>query len=841
MKTDNAALVTTGSTSTHQLTISEEQAFKIASQLISQYSSPMTPIREIIVNAMEAHEEAGVKKPVKVDFNFHEVSGKNSNLLGKSTSIKRMGGVITITDFGNGMSPEFVETKFRSLGYSTKDQSDSAVGGFGIGSKSVMAITHNAVWTTVCDGMETVIIMSHESDKFSMNITSKNTDAPSGTKVVIPVDEEKLTRIMSTMDAEFFSYCDMDALDITVNGEYHVPDDHFIGTVPYDLEPGEAGILGNFKGYNTVIILGNGNVPYVYQVDNMQHKLEKNNPSMSLRSARSGDGIYALIEGVTPVVRLNLGREHINPNREALKKSEKLDNLVLEAINNTFEKQKAELLSELGTIDNAADWREFISSISERSRKFSLAAVDNAYVSVAHSKGDDRFKMISASNGWIQIPITELFDGNILVHDVSWNHNTDFSNPKRFKIDKYCGGTSTSKFLQVFVEHGSIDGLPEINAVIDPFQSNMANAYMTHSVKEVRDCWWFPRFDCGLGEDFTLVELLEKLFNARIHRQSDFRKQFMEEGRELAKKHGTAAGNTSNKHYLIVRSIEVDNLNKIVDAEVDMCSIADVRNHFVDNKIDKSVLIDVRVSKFVNENCSPSELALDILKDMDCAGLKVALEENIIAMVCGNNVDNRLRASFRASKCAEDTPVNIMSVGYPYYGWHNHRKTLENKIDWVIKEHKNPQFKDVYKMAEDSLYVILNTIRMEKLVSIRPYLTQLIHPVCGKNFWEITIQSTANAINDEYDIKVDAKTVEEAIMCFHADKPSIGFEYRNIFNFFSYSDSEFLWMYDSRACLRSAKDIAFHVTIKDVLSATSLEEIQCYIDKVAQIMEIAQS
>ena len=85
---------------------------------------PLAPIREIGTNAYDAHVAAGIPDvPFKV-------------LLPTSFEPR-----LSIRDYGLGLSPEFMATRFTSFGFSDKRGSDAAIGTFGYGCKSPYAYT----------------------------------------------------------------------------------------------------------------------------------------------------------------------------------------------------------------------------------------------------------------------------------------------------------------------------------------------------------------------------------------------------------------------------------------------------------------------------------------------------------------------------------------------------------------------------------------------------------------------------------------------------------------------------------------------------------------------------
>ena len=92
-------------------------------------------IRELAANARDAHVEAGksdvpfdIKLPTRISPSFY------------------------IRDYGTGINPDKFFEIYTNLGYSTKDQEDTSIGAYGLGSKTPLALTDNYVITNYYKG-----------------------------------------------------------------------------------------------------------------------------------------------------------------------------------------------------------------------------------------------------------------------------------------------------------------------------------------------------------------------------------------------------------------------------------------------------------------------------------------------------------------------------------------------------------------------------------------------------------------------------------------------------------------------------------------------------------------
>ena len=350
-------ITSTGTQGTHAaLTSREEDQQKISMMMIDTYSSPVTPIREIVVNGLEVAQNS----PVEVKFESNQTIEKN-NIFNNSKVVKS--GNITIVDDGPGMSRDFVENFLFRMGASTKDGDENATGGFGIGAKSVFSITNSVTWRTTHDGVTTVAVVSRNGDTFDAIYESFETNDPNGTTVIIPVGGEKYTTILENIHTEYFDFVSPEDLVMTVDGvevnvgKYHVS----------DMKDNEVRLIDRYNAdNNTVVVLSNSEVPYFYT-------LSQNDDDISLNAILSHAAEYDhnfvmnrrnLVSDKTIIVRMDIAG-HVIPNRESLKRSEELSEKIADAINSYYKK---EVDSYKEIIDNAktlSEWRDALNTVKD--------------------------------------------------------------------------------------------------------------------------------------------------------------------------------------------------------------------------------------------------------------------------------------------------------------------------------------------------------------------------------------------------------------------------------------------------------------------------------------------
>jgi hypothetical protein len=143
----------------------------VIERLISAYNFPeQAVLREYTSNAYDVHVEQGVTRPVEVEL----PSPLAANL--------------RIRDYGVGLSREELKG-FGQFGQSTKRDTNELTGGFGLGSKSGLAVASQFIVTSIKDGKRnTVVVARDEQNRPHMNFLAEaETDDDSGTLITIPI------------------------------------------------------------------------------------------------------------------------------------------------------------------------------------------------------------------------------------------------------------------------------------------------------------------------------------------------------------------------------------------------------------------------------------------------------------------------------------------------------------------------------------------------------------------------------------------------------------------------------------------------------------------------------
>jgi hypothetical protein len=165
------------------------------------YSKPIqTLTQEYLSNARDAQREAGADRPVEVTLPTTDDP------------------TLKIRDFGPGLSPARVDQVFSQYGVSTKRDSDTQTGGFGIGAKSAWAYTDAFTVVSYHDGKAYHYVV-HTAKKATGTldlIKEGETTEPNGVEIQIPIKEEDFDEFYTAVhravafwtEAEFPTFTD---------------------------------------------------------------------------------------------------------------------------------------------------------------------------------------------------------------------------------------------------------------------------------------------------------------------------------------------------------------------------------------------------------------------------------------------------------------------------------------------------------------------------------------------------------------------------------------------------------------------------------------------------------
>ena len=179
-----------------------------------------TIIREYVSNAIDAHTEYNVDKPVEIEWiDASELMGVDTQLI--------------VRDSGIGLSPDRVTNIFGKYLSSTKRADNQAIGGFGIGSKSAFSYTDSYYVKTYYDGTEYQYnCYIDEDDLGSITLMfSQPTERGNGTEIIIPTKQrDKYLFEQAISNQLLFCNIEVKNLSVDLKKEITYEDDDFILT-----------------------------------------------------------------------------------------------------------------------------------------------------------------------------------------------------------------------------------------------------------------------------------------------------------------------------------------------------------------------------------------------------------------------------------------------------------------------------------------------------------------------------------------------------------------------------------------------------------------------------------
>lgn len=146
-------------------------------------------IREIVSNAYDAHIES---------------KNTEDNII-----IDLTDNILTIKDFGTGLSPEKINNVYRKFGKSTKRDNNEAIGSFGIGKYSVFAYTDMYYIETVVDNVLYKYILNKESGIPEISLLTETIleeDTKNYTSVIIPTKRNDFQAIYNKVQEQTFLF-----------------------------------------------------------------------------------------------------------------------------------------------------------------------------------------------------------------------------------------------------------------------------------------------------------------------------------------------------------------------------------------------------------------------------------------------------------------------------------------------------------------------------------------------------------------------------------------------------------------------------------------------------------
>lgn len=352
-----------------EMTIDAGSSVFLMDALGKLYSSPARAVlREYLANAIDAHVEAGGKRP-PVEISLP--SRDNDN-------------VLSIRDYGNGMSEEGFTQILSRYGASTKRNSNKLTGGFGLGAKAGFAVGNEFFMTSYQKGkMLKVRIYKVSGGKGYVEVIDRAaTTEPDGmlVEVTIPAGNVQEISRASLIDANFFEAYTSE--EIQVSGR-EITDRYYNTVERFTIDIDEFSLLntekfralehgGNIVGWvstapsRTPIRVIIGRVSYEIKWDSAENKYAaENSYSTKFNSAlRELNKLERQVVLNIPIgsVELPSSREEITYSERSLRTiqavSETVKRLISEHFKQEVHKKETgyEALLEILNLRNASFW-----------------------------------------------------------------------------------------------------------------------------------------------------------------------------------------------------------------------------------------------------------------------------------------------------------------------------------------------------------------------------------------------------------------------------------------------------------------------------------------------------
>ena len=252
----------------------------------------MAILREYSANAWDSHRTSGkAELPIEV----HIPTATDP--------------LLTIRDFGTGLSREDVFNVYTQYGASTKRDSDQAVGMLGIGCKSGFAYSDTFNVTSWFGGTKSVYsAMLDPSDKGIISLIGEEPCGDeTGIMIEIPVKNEDISEFTRKAQSLFAHFDPRPKINVELR-EMESPIGKF-----------KSGVLFTSKdyGYGEMVAVM-GCVPYRISLDQV---------------TRFEEGLPQFMTKLNGLLYFDIGEVHINASREELKYSDKTKRAILDKLN----------------------------------------------------------------------------------------------------------------------------------------------------------------------------------------------------------------------------------------------------------------------------------------------------------------------------------------------------------------------------------------------------------------------------------------------------------------------------------------------------------------------------
>lgn len=261
MKNTNSFTPTNTTPSQHEgvkMDISKEGSKYLIANLTNLYTHPeVAVLREYTANALDSHIKAGqTTKPILV--NIIEDTTLDNGLSNRYRIHKPY--TISVEDFGLGMDKNDIIHIYSQYGASTKRDTNTQVGAFGLGAKSGLAVADSFTLQARKNGVQLDCVVRKDEDGVGIIdfVNEEPTTEPDGVKVSIHVTKTNTNLLEAA--SKFFATWEVGSILINGNEPYHldtdpkfikvkISDSEVLGWIETSLVSREAYYVNNSSGY----------------------------------------------------------------------------------------------------------------------------------------------------------------------------------------------------------------------------------------------------------------------------------------------------------------------------------------------------------------------------------------------------------------------------------------------------------------------------------------------------------------------------------------------------------------------------------------------------------------
>lgn len=479
----------------------DEQGIRFMAKMASDnfYSNKIgSVVREIVSNAVDANVEAGTDKPVEVSVG-DETYDEQTQFI--------------VRDFGHGMSPEIIESIYTKYWSSTKRESNSVLGAFGIGSKSPLSYVDMFFLNTYSGNTLYKYTVYKGDDLPQIQLLEKEqTDKEFGTEVIIPINTWRDARDFREEIINQLLYMKGVVYKGVTNDTKVIEKDTFF----YITNPGYS---TQFNKLHAV----NGNIYYPLDIDQFDTTEEKRVDDFLRENQRNPIGI-----------KFGIGELDVPPNREMLEYTKKTKENIIARVK--------EVIAELDTIERITststdDYEEFRDYLDEWHKQLRIAEGTYARIirwhSALHYSGfsDEQNSLIKRNPRFYANRILEniLVTGGVAENNrVDTKDNLNYGQISHIRTKgkpffKKDGNLSKRKNLYMVEQFGSFYLVEFDLAETDVNQLSSPQEELIERIKEEDKKFFdanFSSYNEVVIPDVWLDEYMQKLKDNRIYKES---------------------------------------------------------------------------------------------------------------------------------------------------------------------------------------------------------------------------------------------------------------------------------------------------------------------------------